>query len=294
MKKLLLATTAFVVLAVGSATAADLSRPAYRAAPPPPPMYSWTGLYWGVNVGYSWGRDKVQWNLVGFGTVSESQKMDGVIGGFQSGYNYQFGQWVLGLETDIQASGQKGSSVYGIAPGVTLSADHKLPWFGTSRTRLGVLVSPTVLLYGTAGVAYGQVKEDYTHTVAGVGSTNSNFKNVRAGWTAGAGVEGVIPLHGSRRADLKHCYARPGHGLQLEQPRDRQHRARRLQLPLGRRRLLIADKLVDLGPLASASGPSAMCAWRINAARISGRRRLAPSQMNFSSVLSYCYNATAA
>ena len=69
MKKLLLATTAFVVLAVGSASAADL-RPAYKAAPPPPPMYSWTGLYWGVNVGYSWGRDKNEWNLIGFGTVS--------------------------------------------------------------------------------------------------------------------------------------------------------------------------------------------------------------------------------
>jgi len=33
MKKLLLATTAFVVLAVGSASAADL-RPAHKSAPP--------------------------------------------------------------------------------------------------------------------------------------------------------------------------------------------------------------------------------------------------------------------
>jgi len=31
--------------------------------------------------------------------------MDGVIGGVQTGYNYQFGTWVFGLETDIQASG---------------------------------------------------------------------------------------------------------------------------------------------------------------------------------------------
>jgi hypothetical protein len=38
--------------------------------------------------------------------------MDGVIGGFQSGYNYQFGPWVFGLETDIQAPGQKGSTSY--------------------------------------------------------------------------------------------------------------------------------------------------------------------------------------
>ena len=108
MKKLLLATTAFVVLAVGSATAADL-RPAYKAAPPPP-VYSWTGLYWGVNVGYSWGQAKDEVSLLGVGTFSESQKVDGVIGGFQSGYNYQFGQWVLGFETDIQASGQKGGT----------------------------------------------------------------------------------------------------------------------------------------------------------------------------------------
>ena len=204
MKKFL-ATSALIVFSVGSAYAADL-RPA--PSPPPPPAYSWNGLYWGVNIGYSWGQSKNDLTLQVapgvFGTASASRDVNGVIGGFQSGYNYQFGQWVLGLETDIQASGQKGSSVYGIAPGVTLSADHKLPWFGTSRTRLGVLVSPTVLLYGTAGIAYGQVKEDYTHTVAGVGSTNSNFKNVRAGWTAGAGVEGVIG--GGWTAKLEYLY----------------------------------------------------------------------------------------
>ena len=52
MRKLFLATSALVVFAMGSANAADLRRPAYA---PPPPVYSWTGLYWGVNVGYSWG-----------------------------------------------------------------------------------------------------------------------------------------------------------------------------------------------------------------------------------------------
>src|SRR4029078_2699889 len=67
MKKLLLATTAFVVLAVGPASAADL-RPAYRAAPLPPPVYSWTGLYWGVNIGYSWGQAKDEATLRGVGT----------------------------------------------------------------------------------------------------------------------------------------------------------------------------------------------------------------------------------
>jgi outer membrane immunogenic protein len=59
-----------------------------------------------LQLGPSQGRGE----LARVGTFSESQKVDGVVGGFQSGYNYQFGQWVLGFETDIQASGQKGGT----------------------------------------------------------------------------------------------------------------------------------------------------------------------------------------
>jgi len=207
MKKLLLATTAFVVLAVGSASAADL-RPAYKAAPLPPPVYSWTGMYWGVNIGYSWGQNKDDLSATLLGAsavVSDHQNVNGVIGGFQSGYNYQFGQWVWGWETDFQVSGQKGSTVYGVVPGLTVSADHKLPWFGTTRSRLGVLWSPTVLVYGTAGAAYGQVKSDYAVNVAGVGTVaTASVKDNRVGWTAGAGIEGVIG--GGWTAKLEYLY----------------------------------------------------------------------------------------
>jgi outer membrane immunogenic protein len=204
MKKFLFATSALVILAATSATAADLRRPAYQPAPPPPPpMYSWTGLYWGVNVGYSWGHAKDEATLLGVGTISESQKVDGVIGGFQSGYNYQFGQWVWGFETDIQASGQKGGTTLQINPLTTLTTDHKLPWFGTSRSRLGVLWSPNVLVYGTAGVAYGQVKDSATISVPGA-SVTGTFKDVKAGWTAGGGIEGVIG--GGWTAKLEYLY----------------------------------------------------------------------------------------
>ena len=106
MKKLLLTSVALTALFGGSAFAADL-RPAYKAAPLPPPVYSWTGIYWGVNVGYSWGEAKNDVTLLGVGTASASQKMDGVIGGFQAGYNYQFGAWVWGFETDIPGLGPK-------------------------------------------------------------------------------------------------------------------------------------------------------------------------------------------
>jgi outer membrane immunogenic protein len=190
MKKLLLATTAVVVLAATSAGAADL-RPAYRPAPPPP-VYTWTGPYFGVNVGYSWGEAKREATILGAGTFTRERDIDGVIGGGQSGYNYQWGGWVWGLETDIQASGQKGSETILVpAAGLTVASESKLEWFGTSRTRLGFLASPSVLLYGTAGVAYGQVKESSTVTAAGVSVTNT-FKDVKAGWTVGGGIEGAF------------------------------------------------------------------------------------------------------
>ena len=85
----------------------------------------------------------------------------------------------------------------------TLTTDHKLTWFGTSRTRLGVLWSPNVLLYGTAGVAYGQVKDTATLTAPGA-SVTGTFKDVKAGWTAGAGVEGAIG--GGWTAKLEYLY----------------------------------------------------------------------------------------
>jgi outer membrane immunogenic protein len=196
MKKLFLATTAFVVLAAASAGAADMSaRPVY-VPPAPVPVYSWTGIYWGGNVGYSWGQSKNDRTLVGFGvTATESQDMDGVIGGAQTGYNYQFGAWVLGLEADIQASGQKGGSTFQVLglPTATLTTDHKLEWFGTARPRLGVLATPNLLLYGTGGVAFGQVKDSYTATVAGLGTVaTATVDDVKAGWTAGAGIEGAF------------------------------------------------------------------------------------------------------
>jgi outer membrane immunogenic protein len=193
MKKLFLATTAFVVLAAGSAGAADMTARPYTAAPPPAPIYTWTGMYWGANIGYSWGQSKNDRTLFGLGvTARESQDLDGVIGGVQTGYNYQFGAWVWGLETDIQASGQKGSAVIPVIPGATLTTDHKLQWFGTTRPRLGYLATPNLLLYGTAGVAYGQVKDTFTAAFAGAPGAIATVNDLRAGWTAGGGIEGAF------------------------------------------------------------------------------------------------------
>jgi outer membrane immunogenic protein len=203
IKPAMLAATGLVLLSTAGADAADLS--AYRAPLPAATAYSWTGLYVGANVGYGWGTSRYEADFVGLGSTSQSEAMDGFIGGVQSGYNYQMGAWVLGFESDIQFSAQKGGSTFpGAFGGAAITTDEKLLWFGTSRTRLGFLATPAILVYGTAGVAYGQVKDEATVDAPGPGVFTASFTDVKAGWTAGAGIE--TAFGGGWSAKLEYLY----------------------------------------------------------------------------------------
>jgi len=186
-------------------------------APIAPPVipYSWTGFYVGANVGYSWGRASTDFAatnlaLLGLSGFSQSQHLNGVIGGGQLGYNWQANnQWVFGLEADFQGSGEKASDPraplsfsidFNEAP-VTFTANQtleaKIKWFGTVRGRVGYLVTPTVLLYGTGGLAYGRIELNSIQSLSAgpLGTISSVVGNSKTkfGWTAGAGVEGAIP-----------------------------------------------------------------------------------------------------
>jgi outer membrane immunogenic protein len=199
MKKPLLAAASFAVFVLtGAANAADLAARFY-VAPPSPPVWTWTGFYIGGNVGYSWGDART--DIAGNGTTvtfpgtlaaftnppaafadSATQRLQGVIGGGQIGFNYQFSpQWVLGFEADIQASGERGSSkfldpfsttvcdvvlntvpttcgdVATVNGTAVTSLDAKIRWFGTVRGRIGALINDQTLVYGTGGLAYGGV-----------------------------------------------------------------------------------------------------------------------------------------
>ncbi len=220
-KSALLAGVALALVA-GSAIAADL--PSRKAPPPafvpPPPAFSWTGLYGGVNIGYgfgaggtntsSWGyiSDAGGWGAPGFfpvgGAFTNASNINGVTGGGQIGYNYQFSPWlVVGVEADIQAAdiNSKNSAVAGIGDGffgphvVAGTAAHYLDWWGTVRGRLGLTLPsyPNLMVYGTGGFAYGGVNRtaSFVDSFAGGVSVVGNgvYDNTSTGWTAGGGVE---------------------------------------------------------------------------------------------------------
>lgn len=171
------------------------------------PVYSWTGCYVGANAGYGWGRASADTNAdslasLGLPTASStSVKPRGFVGGGQAGCNWQYNVAVFGFETDFQGANQKASrfssAPFNIFEGpsgnVSQHVEARLRWFGTVRARAGVLVVPSVLVYGTGGLAYGNVKVTDTIAVDGFGSTTVSTASTRTGWTAGFGVEGLFP-----------------------------------------------------------------------------------------------------
>jgi outer membrane immunogenic protein len=218
MKRTFIQVATVASLLTTSAMAADLAPRIYTKAPAPiVAVYDWTGFYIGGNVGYSWGRSSGNLALLDAGTIVSAANskfdMNGAIGGVQAGYNWQRDKWVFGLETDIQASAQKGNTTL-LCPGNTTiftppggssstaqvssacargfagdtnafnvggqsvsdALSQKLDWFGTFRGRIGsTFIAPTFLTYVTGGLAYGDVKT--TNTVSGtnlVGAQGTN------------------------------------------------------------------------------------------------------------------------
>ena len=159
------------------AAAADLygraPGPAYAAAPFN--GYNWNGAYVGVNLGYQWGQ-VTNWG---------SAKPNGLMGGGQVGYNWQFGQVVVGAEADLQGSGANDTF-----------AAYKFsnPWFGTVRGRTGYAMN-NVLIYATGGLAYGGGRVD-------LGAFNETQTHL--GWTLGAGVEVGLTPNWSAKAEYQY------------------------------------------------------------------------------------------
>ncbi len=218
MTRFLVAAAAIASLLSSAAMAADLPM---KAAPMPvAAVYGWTGFYIGGNVGYSWGRSSNTETISRFNTGATlftgtgSNDVNGVIGGGQIGYNWQAQNWVFGLETDIQGSGERGSrdlvcvACADVGTNITSTLTQRLDWFGTFRGRVGVLATPSILFYGTGGLAYGELKTGGSITgdsaVGPVTLTFPGSSSTRAGWTVGAGVEGKIAQNWT--AKLEYLY----------------------------------------------------------------------------------------
>ena len=217
------AAGAIMGLGAASALAADM---AVKARPMAVDLaYDWSGWYAGLNAGVaiSNSRDTVEpagcavlASCLGAANValnplrtdSASFNGAGFTGGAQAGRNWQTGKWVWGIETDINFSDVRDSNSVNrllaapLVRNIVHTESERLNWFGTLRGRLGWTPSSNVLLYGTGGLAYGQVSSasNVMFTAGGdtyVGSTNTT----RAGWTLGAGGEWMVARNWTVKAE---------------------------------------------------------------------------------------------
>jgi outer membrane immunogenic protein len=168
----------------------------------------WCGLYVGGNAGWTWGRDAVTTTTFFStgapadiaavnATSSPTLTSNGLIGGGQIGYNWQFGRAVIGLEADADFPSLKVSQG-GVFPFATMPAltfttatSVSTDWLVTVRPRIG-WTEHNWLLYVTGGLA--AARENVSQNVnllMGVVLSNS-FSDTQFGWTAGLGAEGKL------------------------------------------------------------------------------------------------------
>jgi outer membrane immunogenic protein len=196
MKSQIFAAAALIMLgALGSANAADLPMPApaYKALPPPPPVYNWTGCYVGGGGGYAMWTQNSFLTVGGTAvTASQSNGGNGWFGQGQVGCDYQFTAPYFGVQTVIGAFGDfEGGSIKGSNsfPGVNGSEKESSTWAVGGRA--GVLVTPRFLTYFDGG--FTQARFDgvnYNIAIAGGGPAGLSLAaQTYNGWFIGSGFE---------------------------------------------------------------------------------------------------------
>lgn len=238
LNKLLIGTFTASVFA-GPAFAADL---VLKARPAPAPPVSWSGFYAGMNIGGVWSKSSTTTTAVPTftdpfllpssapfaatavqGATGETSigSRSGLIGGAQFGYNVQFKSVVAGFEADLQGTANNRATSIAVStlalPPVfvasnlitTITASRSLDYLGTVRGRFGVVVAPSLLLYATGGLAYGEPKSstsianlrDAFPNSPSSGFSSGAFSGTRVGYTLGGGAEWMLREHWSLKAE---------------------------------------------------------------------------------------------
>jgi outer membrane immunogenic protein len=217
----------FGASAVAMAADFGASYPAPAPYYPKAVMMDWTGFYIGGNVGGVFqsasGTSDFQDTADGStNPQSNSPSNTSFTGGAQFGYNWQFApHWLVGVEGDWDWMQSKYSFCRQTDINSSACFDNgfgfetvssQANWMATARTRAG-FVWDRVMFYGTGGLAWASVQttESLSCSVAGCGAGSnvpfagsSTFNDIKTGWTAGFGVEGMLTQNWTVRAEWLH------------------------------------------------------------------------------------------
>jgi outer membrane immunogenic protein len=203
--------------------AGGLATPALAAGPGPvavEPILSapvmipyWQGAYGGLTLGAAIGSsdaelgdyfgDIIQGDVENLGLFPDEIEEDetNVIGGLTLGYNYQRESFVGGVEFDISALNQDILNDFSrldtmIIPGVTTDTSYRTEINSLATLRLrGGFARDRDMFFATAGLAAGQVKNEFTLGLPGFPLLDPTYSNswenedTLYGFVVGAGYE---------------------------------------------------------------------------------------------------------
>lgn len=161
--------------------------------------YDWNGFSVGVHG--MWGKGKANYL-----DSALSLDTDSFGGGVEAGYDFQHGALVTGLAADLsyiplQAGSGFTATAVDAAGNVTNTlagnVEQELQWLSTVRGRVGYAFQQApVMVYGTGGFAFGQVKHSVSATDTDVGGVVTAYdaeqKKTHYGYTIGAGAKYAI------------------------------------------------------------------------------------------------------
>ena len=159
------------------------------SAASPPPVYSWTGFYFGLNIG---GARSSFLNLDGPETPhcwwclnNYGKSANNLILGGQLGYNFQFNNIVVGIEGEVGKGLFKDSVVANDPTYLTPNTHLSDNVFGLGTGRIGYSFGPT-MVYAKGGVGFVQVNYQWSDPryAAWAGNAKTTY-----GGVYGAGVE---------------------------------------------------------------------------------------------------------
>jgi outer membrane immunogenic protein len=213
MKKLVIAGFAIAAFGPSPALAADM---ALKAAPPVVAPVNWSGFYAGIVAGGGFGQTSTDFVFAGIpgnpnAPARVSPNGSGGLIGAELGYNYQIGNFLAGVEADIDYARISGSGTSITPNGFVMAPTRQtMNSFGTVRGRVGFLATRDVLIFATGGLAIGNVNMTTSFLpipVGGANCINSSCGNgaasaTKTGATVGGGVEYAL----SNRLTIKAEY----------------------------------------------------------------------------------------
>jgi opacity protein-like surface antigen len=183
-------------------TAMAVKAPVRKAAAAPAP-YDWSGFYVGADAGVDGGR--ARWTFPGDGAAI-SPHVAGFLGGGAVGYNYQAGNWVLGVEGAAGWTNARGERP--CPTGFFYSCEADFTALSTATGRIGYAFD-RILPYVKAGAV---IAPSQVHVLCNTGSQptivplagcpGQGDSKLLAGWTAGLGYEFGLTRNVSAKAEV--------------------------------------------------------------------------------------------